>query len=136
MAHERDALITGIGLVSCLGSGVETHWEAMNPAGAFIPVLDIDSFPPFAVHPVAPMDLDKQIPKRGDQRQMEAWQRMGVFAAGLALESAGVKGSTDLLSRADLIVCAGGGERDVAVDATILSGYPKAANPGLFLNEH
>ncbi|PPQ26081.1 beta-ketoacyl-ACP synthase [Rhodopila globiformis] len=135
MAHERDALITGIGLVSCLGSGVGAHWDALNPAGAFTPVLDTESWPPFAVHPVAPMDLDKQIPKRGDQRQMEAWQRIGVFAAGLALESAGVKGNTEMLSRADLIVCAGGGERDVAVDATILSGYPKAANPGLFLNE-
>ena len=82
------------------------------------------------------MDLDKQIPKRGDQRQMETWQRMGVFAAGLALNSAGVKGNTDLLSRMGMIVAAGGGERDYAVDAAILSGYPKAANPGAYLNEH
>jgi 3-oxoacyl-[acyl-carrier-protein] synthase II len=135
MAHERDALITGIGLDSCLGSGVEAHWEALNPAGGFTPVLDTESFAPFAVHPLAPLDLDTQIPKRGDQRQMEAWQRMGVFAAGLALDSAGVKGNTDLLSRADLIVCAGGGERDYAVDAAILSGYPKAPNPDAFVNQ-
>ncbi|MFL5286387.1 MAG: beta-ketoacyl-ACP synthase [Rhodopila sp.] len=136
MAHERDALITGIGLVSCLGSGAEAHWDALNPAGGFTPALDTESFPPFAVHPVAPMELDKQIPKRGDQRQMEPWQRIGVFAAGLALDSAGVKGNADLLSRADLIVCAGGGERDAAVDDTILSGYPKAPDPDAFLNQH
>ena len=133
MAHERDALITGIGIVSCLGSGAEAHWAALN---AFTPVLDTDSFPPFAVHPLAPLELDKQIPKRGDQRQMEAWQRMGVFAAGQALDSAGVKGNTELLSRMGMIVAAGGGERDYAVDAAILSGYPKAANPGGYLNEH
>ena len=87
------------------------------------------------MHPLAPLDLDTQIPKRGDQRQMEAWQRIGVFAAGLALDSAGVKGNAELLSRMGMIVAAGGGERDYAVDAAILSGYPKAANPGAYLNE-
>lgn len=35
-----------------------------------------------------------------------------------------------------MIVCAGGGERDTAVDVAILSGYLKAANPGAYLNEH
>jgi 3-oxoacyl-[acyl-carrier-protein] synthase II len=133
MADERDALITGIGIVSCLGSGADAHWAALN---AFTPVVDTDSFPPFAVHPLAQLELDKQIPKRGDQRQMEAWQRMGVFAAGQALDSAGVKGNTELLSRMGMIVAAGGGERDYAVDAAILSGAPKAANPGAYLNEH
>ena len=133
MAHDRDALITGIGIVSCLGSGAEAHWAALN---AFTPVLDTASFAPFAVHPLAPLELDTQIPKRGDQRQMEAWQRMGVFAAGQALASAGVKGNTELLSKMGMIVAAGGGERDYAVDAAILSGYPKAANPGAYLNEH
>jgi 3-oxoacyl-[acyl-carrier-protein] synthase II len=35
-----------------------------------------------------------------------------------------------------MIVAAGGGERDYAVDAAILSGYPKAADPGAYLNQH
>jgi len=133
MAHDRDALITGIGIVSCLGSGADAHWAALND---FTPKLDTTSFPPFAVHPLAPLELDTQIPKRGDQRQMEMWQRMGVFAAGLALDSAGVKGNTDILSRMGMIAAAGGGERDNAVDVAIMSGYPKAANPGAYLNEH
>jgi 3-oxoacyl-[acyl-carrier-protein] synthase II len=133
VAHERDALITGIGIVSCLGSGADAHWTALN---SFTPVLDTASFPPFTLHSLAPLDLDTQIPKRGDQRQMETWQRMGVFAAGQALDSAGVKGNTELLSRMGMIVAAGGGERDYAVDAAILSGYPKAADPGAYLNQH
>src|SRR3984957_10079724 len=133
MTRDRDALITGIGIVSCLGSGAEAHGQALN---SFKPIVDSESFPPFVVHPLAPLDLDKQIPKRGDQRQMEMWQRMGVYAAGLALDSAGVKGNTDLLSRMGMIVAAGGGERDYAVDAAILSGYPKAVKPGGYLNEH
>jgi 3-oxoacyl-[acyl-carrier-protein] synthase II len=133
MAHERDALITGIGLVSSLGSDLDTHWKALND---FSPVLDTNSFSPFTVHPLVPLDWDKQIPKRGDQRQMETWQRMGVYASGMALDSAGVKGDAALLSRMGMIVAAGGGERDYAVDTAILSGYPKAANQGAYLNKH
>ena len=30
-------------------------------------------------------------PEKSDQRQMEPWQRLGVYAAGLALADAGVK---------------------------------------------
>src|SRR5207245_10566609 len=37
--------------------------------------------------------------------------------------------------RMDMIVAAGGGERDEAVDESILSGLPKAERPGAFLNE-
>src|SRR5262249_5016610 len=77
----------------------------------------------------------KQIPKKGDQRQMEAWQRIGTYAAGLALEHAAVKGNAELLARTDLIVAAGGGERDCSVDSTILTGFRSAKNRGAFLNE-
>src|SRR5277367_4015031 len=114
MAKPRDALITGIGLVSCLGESMDAHWAALNREGGFQPVLDDTTFAPRLVHPVAPLVLDKQIPKRGDQRQMEAWQRIGTYAAGLALDSAGVKGNAALLSGMDMIVAAGGGERDYA----------------------
>ena len=49
--------------------------------------------------------------------------------------AAGVKGNAELLARMDMIVAAGGGERDIAVDAAILTGLPKADEPGAFLNE-
>ncbi len=136
MPHDRDTLITGIGLISCLGEGLDAHWTALNNPSGFVPVVDDTTFPPFLVHPMTVLELDKQIPKRGDQRQMEAWQRIGTYAAGLALDSAGIKGDKDLLAQMDMIVAAGGGERDYAVDAAILSGLPKAENPGAYLNEH
>jgi 3-oxoacyl-[acyl-carrier-protein] synthase II len=136
MTSPRDALITGIGLVSCIGEGIEAHWTALNREGGFQPVIDATTFAPWSVHPMPGLELDRQIPKRGDQRQMEPWQRIGTYAAGLALDSAGVKGNTELLSRMDMIVAAGGGERDYAVDAAILSALPAAADPGAYLNEH
>jgi 3-oxoacyl-[acyl-carrier-protein] synthase II len=128
----REVWITGIGIVSCLGEGADAHWQGL--AGQTVNI-DAARFAPFPVHPLVPLELDKQIPKKGDQRQMEAWQRIGVYAAGLALADAGVKGNAELLGRMDMIVAAGGGERDIAVDGTILSNRGKAADPGAYLNE-
>jgi 3-oxoacyl-[acyl-carrier-protein] synthase II len=92
-------------------------------------------FAPYLVHALAPVDFDKQIPKRGDQRQMEPWQRIGTYTAGLALDSAGAKGDAELLARMDMIVAAAGGERDVNADCVILSGLLEAEKPETFLNE-
>jgi 3-oxoacyl-[acyl-carrier-protein] synthase II len=128
----RDVWITGIGIVSCLGEGPEAHWRGLNEA---TPIVDVQTFAPYAVHPLCRVDFDKQIPKKGDQRQMEPWQRIGTYAAGLALDSAGAKGNSDLLGRMDMIVAAGGGERDWAADGAILTGLPKANDPERFLNE-
>jgi 3-oxoacyl-[acyl-carrier-protein] synthase II len=128
----REAWITGIGIVSCLGEGPDAHWQGLMERKR---VVDATTFAPFLVHPLVPLDLDRQIPRKGDQRQMEAWQRIGTYAAGLALADAGAKGDPALLARMDLIVAAGGGERDLAVDGTILSNRGKAADPAAFLNE-
>jgi len=128
----RETWITGVGIVSCLGEGQEAHWQRLN---APPPPPDMAAFAPYIVHPLAAIEFDKQIPKKGDQRQMEPWQRIGTYAAGLALDSAGAKGNAELLARMDMIVAAGGGERDEAVDAAVLSGLPRAENPGAFLNE-
>src|SRR5260370_23018695 len=73
------------------------------------------------VHPLVPVNLDTQIPKKGDQRQMEAWQRIGTYSAGLALDSAGIKDNKEILARTDMIVAAGGGEREPNVDEAILN---------------
>jgi 3-oxoacyl-[acyl-carrier-protein] synthase II len=127
-----EAWITGIGIVSCIGEGADAHWQGLREKRI---VVDAEGFEPYLVHPLAPLDFDKQIPKKGDQRQMEAWQRIGTYAAGLALADAGLKGHAELLGRMDMIVAAGGGERDTAVDSTILTNMGKATDPGAYLNE-
>ena len=129
---EREAWITGIGIVSCLGEGPDAHWQRLGEAH---PSADTTTYAPYPVHAIGALDLDKQIPKKGDQRQMEPWQRIGTYAAGLALDHAGAKGKADILARMDMIVAAGGGERDLSADSTILTGLAKAENAPAYLNE-
>jgi 3-oxoacyl-[acyl-carrier-protein] synthase II len=128
----NDVIITGIGMVTSLGEGVEPHVKALS---AFTPNIDTETFAPYAIHPSVPVELDRHIPKKSDQRQMELWQRLGTYAAGAALEDAGVKGNADLLGKMHLIVACGGGERDYAADGVILTGLRSAADKGVYLNE-
>jgi 3-oxoacyl-[acyl-carrier-protein] synthase II len=129
----REVWITGIGLVSALGEGPDQHWDKLMAGGT--PAYDDRTFAPYITFPVAPLNLDAQIPKKGDQRQMEAWQRIGVYAAGLALTDAGIAKNAEILDKADMIVAAGGGERDVAVDAAILTDVRKSNARDAFVNE-
>ncbi|MGY3292557.1 hypothetical protein ACVWWP_005624 [Bradyrhizobium sp. LM3.6] len=124
--------ITGIGLATSLGEGLDANWAALQEKRINV---DEKGFAPYIVHPLMPVTYDSQIPKKGDQRQMEAWQRIGVYAAGLALDSAGIKGNKDILSKIDMVAAAGGGERDLNVDTGVLTAEAKGANAPGFLNE-
>jgi 3-oxoacyl-[acyl-carrier-protein] synthase II len=115
---QRETWITGIGIVSSLGEGLDATWDSLLHRRINV---DLKTYAPWMVHPLVPLNLDAQIPKKVDQRQMEAWQRIGTYAAGLALDSAGIKDNKEILARTDMIVAAGGGERDLNVDATILT---------------
>lgn len=142
----REVWITGVGLLSSLGEGPEAHLaNLMDPAGK--PNVDEAKLAPYPFHPLAAIDFGKQIAKKSDQRQMELWQRIGVYAAGLALDDAGIARNPALLGRTNLIVAAGSGERDTAVDAKVLDAIaargetevlakeilPTALRPTLFL---
>jgi 3-oxoacyl-[acyl-carrier-protein] synthase II len=133
VTDRREVWITGVGLLTCLGEGIEAAWNYFEHGEP--PPYDAKSFAPYIVHPLPPVNFDKQIPKKSDQRQMEMWQRIGVYAAGLALGDAGLAGKPDLLDHTDMIVAAIGGERDVTADSAILTGARSAERPAAFLNE-
>lgn len=117
--QNNKVVITGIGIITSLGEGVEAHWQAFSEKGRE-PRLEKEAFAPYTVHPLGEVDWSLQIPKRGDQRQMETWQRLGTYAAGLALQDAGIKDDESLTTTMDMVVGAAGGERDIAVDMQIL----------------
>ncbi|MEA2864932.1 MAG: 3-oxoacyl-[acyl-carrier-protein] synthase [Bradyrhizobium sp.] len=131
-AEPAEVWITGIGLATSLGEGLDANWDALNQRRINV---DEKTFAPYIVHPWTQVNLDTQIPKKGDQRQMEAWQRIGTYTAGLALDSAGVKGNKEILARMDMIVAAGGGERDITVDLGILNAARRGNSSPGFLNE-
>jgi 3-oxoacyl-[acyl-carrier-protein] synthase II len=120
MTEKKDVWITGIGLLSSLGEGVEAHWQAFAGDGQPAPVVDHAAYAPYPVHPLGEVEFSKQITKKGDLRQMEPWQRIGTYAAGLALEDAGLAGNLEVLDTMDMIVAAGSGERDTAMDQKVL----------------
>ncbi|MEM7290889.1 MAG: beta-ketoacyl-ACP synthase [Pseudomonadota bacterium] len=118
-SEQKEVHITGLGLVTCYGEGADHHWSVLGGETAPAPLVDLDIVPPYGVHPMPEMDWAQQIPRK-DQRQMENWQRLGTYSAGLALDDAGIKEDEALLSSMDLVVAAGGGERDVETDDAIM----------------
>ncbi len=127
--------ITGIGLVSSLGEGVDAHTEHLAAATAPQPVIEAERFAPYPVHPIVPLDYSKQIPKRSDQNQMETWQRIGTYTAGLALADAGIAKNREFLDKTDLVVAAGIGERDAKVDTRVLETMGESADADLFAKQ-
>jgi 3-oxoacyl-[acyl-carrier-protein] synthase II len=128
-----EVVITGIGMLSCLGEGADAHWQALSNGAE--PKLETVKFAPYVVHPLCAVDWNLQIPRRSDQRQMEPWQRIGTYTAGLALADAGLKENPALLATMDMIVAAGGGERDASVDTQILAAARTRNDRDVMLNE-
>jgi 3-oxoacyl-[acyl-carrier-protein] synthase II len=134
--RNHEVVVTGVGLVTALGVGGDLHRTALTEGG-FSPeaISDSERFAPYTVFPLPQIDWSEQIPRRGDQRQMENWQRLGVFAAGLALDDAGLKEDAEACASMDMIVAAGGGERDVAVDTLIVEEGRQRNDREQLLNE-
>ena len=65
---------------------------------------------------------------------MGPWQRLGTYTAGVALSDAGIAGNSGLLAATNMIIAAGGGERDLEVDAAIMQEISASDNPGPLLN--
>jgi len=131
---KSEVWVTGIGLVSSLGEGLDTHWTQLASGKVPEPVVDTEGQAPYPVHPIVEIDVGTQIPKRSDQRQMGPWQHLGVYAAGLALDDAGIAHNPELLAATNMIVAAGGGERDLDVDTAIMEKISGVENPGPILN--
>jgi 3-oxoacyl-[acyl-carrier-protein] synthase II len=132
---QNDVVITGVGIVTCQGVGKEPHIALLTAADAPKTVVETEKFKPYPIHPLPEVDWSQQIAKRGDQRQMENWQRIGVFTAGLALDDAGLKEDLEACGTMDMIVAAGGGERDINVDTLIVDEGLKRNDREVLLNE-
>jgi 3-oxoacyl-[acyl-carrier-protein] synthase II len=131
--RQHDICITGYSLLCALGEDADAAWTAIEtgPPGER---CRWDRFAPFGYFPLASFDAERRIPSK-DIRYMQQSMLSGVYAAGLALESAGLKGDAELLRRTDLIVAACEGERDEALDRAIHEARRSAEAPEEVLNE-
>ena len=134
MKSDNDVVITGVGIVTCHGVGIDAHIALLSGTAAPATVVEAEKFAPYPIHPLPDIDWSAQIGRK-DQRQMENWQRLGVFAAGLALDDAGLKDDADACGTMDMIVAAGGGERDINVDTLIVDEGLKRNDREVMLNE-
>jgi 3-oxoacyl-[acyl-carrier-protein] synthase II len=129
---KRDVVVSGIGLVSVLGEELQDYTALFDG----LPQKSLtEALGPFLIHPLCNLSFEKQIPRKGDQRQMEVWQRIGVYTAGLALLNSNLAGQAELLSKTHMIIAADGGERDETVDNALMSGIRFASDRGAYLNE-
>ena len=94
-----------------LGEGVETHLRQLAGASAPQPIIEADAYAPALVHPLPSIDWSTQIERKGDLRQMETWQKLGTYTAGLALDDAAIPEDEAFRSTIDMIVAAGGGQQ-------------------------
>ena len=122
---DREVCITGYGLLSPLGETPEAWWAALNDPAASQARVDEAATAPFPIHTIGDHDLAAQVPRPGDRRAMGPMMQYGAYAAGLALDMAGLKGDGELLQQTHMIVASGGGERDLDLDRQILEGAPK-----------
>lgn len=135
--RDREVWITGCGLVSALGEGLEAHDRALADPALWQARRDSDRYAPFHVHPIpdGTLDLNRYIARPGDQRAMGPLMHYGCHAAGMALEQAGVLGDDALLGKIQLVAASGGGERDMELDEQILNAVDTANDvPGADLN--
>ena len=69
---QNDVVITGIGIVTCQGVGKDAHVALLTADKAPPTIVETEKFKPYPVHPLPEIDWSQQIPKRGDQRQMNS----------------------------------------------------------------
>ncbi|UXS03079.1 beta-ketoacyl-ACP synthase [Agrobacterium tumefaciens] len=134
MKSDNDVVITGVGIVTCHGVGVDAHIALLSAGSAPGAIVETEKFSPYPIHPLPEIDWSTQIGRK-DQRQMENWQRLGVYAAGVALDDAGLKEDAEACGTMDMIVAAGGGERDINVDTQIVDEGLKRNDREVMLNE-
>jgi len=131
----RDVWITGYGLLSPLGDNPAAWFDTLAAPERWQAKIDAATYAPFPIHAIGAYPLEQQVPKPGDQRAMGPLMQYGAYAAGLALEMAGLKHNAALLQETHLVAASGGGERDWDLDKQILAGLDHVNDRGAFLNQ-
>lgn len=103
MAESRDVLVTGMGIVSSVGLGVEEFWNSLVAGRAHFTPSDIDGVPFVAAVPDGWFEgID-----RTTERQTDRTTHMAIVATRQALGDAGLDAEPDILRDACVVVGTG-----------------------------
>ena len=95
MSHpssRRRVVVTGLGIVSPVGSQVDTAWDnVLNGRSGIAPIkrFDAANFPTRFAGEVQGLNLDEYMAAK-DARRMDAFMQYGIVAATQALRDAGI----------------------------------------------
>ena len=70
MSGRREVWITGVGLITCLGEGLEANWSQLERGDS--PPYDDKSFAPYIVHPLPPINFEAMYQQRQSAKSKEA----------------------------------------------------------------
>ena len=84
----RRVLVTGVGVVSSIGTGVSAFWDGLADGVSGASVLELEGEPPTPVCRIPDFDGEALFGRR-DARRMDRCAQLATAAAQLALEDAG-----------------------------------------------
>jgi 3-oxoacyl-[acyl-carrier-protein] synthase II len=88
----RRVVITGAGVVSPLGAGVESFWDALADARTGVDVVEVEAVGAVPAFPVTDGEDARERFGQRDARRMDRAGRLAAVAGALALEDAGPLG--------------------------------------------
>jgi len=131
MAENRRVVVTGIGVVSPVGSTKDSFWTAIQAGESGIGLItkfDTEAFATKIGGEVKGLDLDEFIPKK-EARRMDPFCHYGVAAAKMAMADSGLDMSKEDATRAGVVAASGvGGLQIIEKQMDIL----RSRGPGRF----
>lgn len=131
--ERRRVVITGIGIVSPLGTGVEANWENVTAGKSgigYITRFDTSNFPTRIAGEVKDFRAEDFIPKK-ELRKMDPFLQYALASARLAVDDSGLQIDPDLAPRAGVIMgCGLGGITTIEEYHKVLLDHgPKKVSP-------
>jgi 3-oxoacyl-[acyl-carrier-protein] synthase II len=106
---KRRVVITGVGMVTPLGTGTEKSWKGLlegRPAVRIITHFDPEGLPSQIAAEVPDFEIDRFIEIK-EQKKMDRFIHLGLAAATMAMEDSGLKVTEDNADRIGVIVGSG-----------------------------
>ena len=113
----HDVVITGIGLVSSLGEGADAHWAGASTARPRAGASIANASRPIPSIRCRRSTGTSRSPSAATSGRWKPGSGSAPIQPAWRCDDAGIKGDEALCATMDMVVAAGGGERDEAVDA-------------------